>query len=303
MNYRDCYEEGRRILAEAGIEDARLDARLLLEYVCGTDRNVLLVHGDREVSGEQYSRFRELTDRRAAHIPLQHLTGMQEFMGLEFLVNEHVLIPRQDTEILVEEVLKELQDGMSVLDLCTGSGCILLSLMHYSNGCQGVGCDISAEALETARENARRLCTIPAGEALMTEHLGEWFAAREELSGEARIVFLQSDLFEKIAGSFDIIVSNPPYIRTEVLASLMPEVREHEPRRALDGGEDGLYFYRRITEESRSFLKRGGRLYFEIGYDQAESVTSLLRKAGYVEIEIVKDFAGLDRVVFGTFPG
>lgn len=280
MNYQDCYEEGRRVLAQAGIEEAGLDARLLLEYVCGTGRNDLLVHGDREVSDGKKQEYEKVIAQRARHIPLQHLTGVQEFMGLVFHVNGHVLIPRQDTEILVEEVLKELHDGMRVLDMCTGSGCILISLLHYTNGCEGVGVDYSQEALDMADRNAADL-----------------------LEPAARVEFLFSDLFEKVEGRFDVIVSNPPYIRTEVIETLMPEVREHEPLMALDGTEDGLFFYREIVDKSREYLMRGGKLYFEIGYDQAGSVSRLLEDAGYTEIEVSKDYAGLDRVVCGTYYG
>lgn len=280
MNYHDCYEEGRRVLAEAGIDEAALDARLLLEFVCGTGRNDLLVHGDREVEDNKKTVYCRLIGGRALRIPLQHLTGVQDFMGLTFQVNEQVLIPRQDTEILVEEVLKELHDGMRVLDMCTGSGCILISLLHYSNNCIGVGADISAQALEVAEENSRRL-------------LGENSGAE----------FLHSDMFEKVEGQFDAIVSNPPYIPTQVIDTLMPEVREHEPLQALDGREDGLFFYRRIVDESRGHLFKGGRLYFEIGYDQGAGVSELMRIAGYEGIEVVKDYAGLDRVVSGIWMG
>ena len=154
MTYRECYEKGSRILNEAGIEESTLDARLLLEAVCGTDRNDLLVHGEQPVAPEAEEKYLNWIRQRAEHIPLQQLTGEQDFMGLTFSVNEHVLIPRQDTEILVEEVLKELHDGMRVLDMCTGSGCILLSLLHYSNDCEGLGVDLSAEALEVAGQEA-----------------------------------------------------------------------------------------------------------------------------------------------------
>lgn len=287
MNYRACYEEGKRVLTEAGIEEAQLDARLLLEYVCGTARNDLLVHGEREVELEQEKKYMELTAKRAERVPLQHLTGVQEFMGLEFRVNESVLIPRQDTEILVEEVLKELHDGMRILDMCTGSGCILLSLLHYSNGCQGVGADISEAALAVARENAERL--------LQGKEKGSI------IDDKASVCFLQSDLFAQVNGTFDRIVSNPPYIPSGIIKTLMPEVREHEPLQALDGMEDGLFFYRRIVEESRNYLERGGWLYFEIGYDQAEAVSKLMEDAGFEQVTVTKDYAGLDRVVSGVY--
>ena len=143
MKYQECFYKGKSTLMEAGIEEAALDARLLLEHVCGTDRNFLLVHGDNEVSPEQENAYFACIIRRAKRVPLQHIIGSQNFMGLDFQVNEHVLIPRQDTEILVEEVLRQMTDGLRILDMCTGSGCILISLLHYSNGCRGVGVDIS----------------------------------------------------------------------------------------------------------------------------------------------------------------
>lgn len=280
MTYRECYEQGCRTLQAAGIEEAALDARLLLETVCGTDRNDLLVHGEQPVSPEAEEKYLNWIRQRAEHIPLQQLTGEQDFMGLTFSVNEHVLIPRQDTEILVEEVLKELHDGMRVLDMCTGSGCILLSLLHYSNDCEGLGVDLSAEALEVAGRNVLKVLTPE-----KAEHAH----------------FLQSNLFEKVEGKFEIIVSNPPYIASAEVEKLMPEVRDHEPRMALDGTEDGLYFYRRIIEEAGKHLVSSGMLFFEIGYDQGQAVSELMRTEGYCDVQVVQDYAGLDRVVFGTY--
>ena len=285
MTYREIYMAGHERLAAAGIEDAALDARLLLEHVCGTDRNELLVHGDRTVAEEQERQYQELLERRACRIPLQYLTGVQGFMGLDFFVNENVLIPRQDTEILVEEVLRNLHDGMSILDLCTGSGCILISLLRYSNHCRGLGVDISREALAVAQKNAEKLLSVS--------------PMQEEIE-KGGIDFLESDLYEKVAGEFDVIVSNPPYIRTKVLKTLMPEVRDHEPVLALDGGEDGLLFYRRILQGSSRCLKGGGMLFFEIGYDQGKAVCDLMEKEGYLEVQVIKDYAGLDRVVSGV---
>ena len=280
MTYRECYEQGCRTLQAAGIEETALDARLLLEAVCGTDRNDLLVHGEQPVAPEAEEKYLNWIRQRAEHIPLQQLTGEQGFMGLTFNVNEHVLIPRQDTEILVEEVLKELHDGMRVLDMCTGSGCILLSLLHYSNDCEGLGVDLSAEALEVAGRNVLKVLTPE-----KAEHAH----------------FLQSDLFEKVEGKFEIIVSNPPYIASAEVEKLMPEVRDHEPRMALDGTEDGLYFYRRIIEEAGKHLVSSGMLFFEIGYDQGQAVSELMRTEGYCDVQVVQDYAGLDRVVFGTY--
>lgn len=278
MQYAKLYQIGKEQLQKAGITEAELDARLLLEFICHTDRNALYAHGDQEIEDEKMQDFLQLIEKRAVHIPLQHLTGEQNFMGLDFLVNEHVLIPRQDTEILVEEIMRDLHDGIRILDMCTGSGCILLSLLHYSNDCSGVGVDVSEDALAVARQNADRLA-------------------------EKQAVFIQSDLFEKVEGSFDLIVSNPPYIRSQEIAGLMPEVREHEPHLALDGKDDGLHFYREIIKGAMLQLKRGGQLFFEIGYDQGEAVQALLAANGYTEIAVVKDYAGLDRVVYGTFLG
>ena len=274
MQYQELYRMGKDRLTEAKVPEAELDARLLLEEVCGTDRNDLLVHGDREIAPEQSERYLDFIHRRQKHEPLQQITGYQEFMGLRFKVTPDVLIPRQDTEILVEEVMRYLHDGMHLLDMCTGSGCILLSLLKYSNDCEGTGCDISEKALKVAEENA------------------------EMLSLNAS--FVQSNLFENISGKYEFIVSNPPYIPTGVIPTLMEEVRDHEPVSALDGREDGLYFYREIVEKAGEYLYPGGMLFFEIGYDQAEKVSSLMREAGYQEVTVCKDLAGLDRVVYGT---
>lgn len=287
MTYRELYEKGKSALATAGIDEAELDARLLLEFVCGTDRNTLLVHGDRDVTPQEEADYIMLLHKRESRYPLQQLTGVQNFMGLDFCVNEHVLIPRQDTEILVEEVLQNLHDGMHILDMCTGSGCILISLLHYSNNCTGVGADISAEALEVAKKNAARLLE------------GE-IRSIPDMDGVHEIELIKSDLFENISGQFDIIVSNPPYIQTSVIDTLMPEVRDHEPRLALDGSEDGLLFYRKIVQESVIYLKQGGMLFFEIGYDQGEAVSQLMEQSGFLEVRVIKDYGGLDRVVYGT---
>lgn len=278
MRYREVYDIGKAALAAASVPGAETDARLLLEFVCAADRNTLLAHGDREVTKEQEERYRELVAKRSLRIPLQYLIGEQDFMGLRFTVNRHVLIPRQDTEILVEEALRYLHDGMRVLDMCTGSGCILISLLHYSNNCEGVGADISGEALKVAEENAGKLL------------------------GNRSFRFVQSDLFDKVEGMFDMIISNPPYIRSDVIDTLMPEVREHEPRLSLDGGGDGLLFYRQILEACPRYLKKGGMLFFEIGYDQGEAVSRMMEQAGFLETKVVKDYGGMDRVACGTLP-
>ena len=275
MNIKEAYEYGIRILTDAGINDAKSDTLLLLHYICHIERGDLYAHGDTILEDNLNEKYIEALKRRITHEPLQHITGFQEFMGLEFCVNNYVLVPRQDTEILVEEVLKNLQDGSRILDMCTGSGCILLSLLHYSNNCEGIGVDISEEALEIAKQNADRL--------------------------KLDATFIKSNLFENIDGKFDLIVSNPPYIRSDVIPTLMEEVKDFEPIIALDGKEDGLFFYRKIIESCKKYLQRGGMLYFEIGFDQAADVCALMKGAGFRDIVIVKDYALLDRVVYGTF--
>lgn len=275
LTLQQIYREGKETLERAGIAEAELDAWYLLEYVTGISRASYYGDPGRVVSEEDLCRYRECIEKRAGHIPLQHITGEQEFMGLSFRVNDQVLIPRQDTETLVEEALKYAMPGMRVLDLCTGSGCILISLLHFCPGLTGVGSDISAEALKMARTNGQRL------------HV------------EDRAQWLCGDLFEKVTGAFDLIVSNPPYIRSAEIEELQEEVRLYDPRIALDGAEDGLLFYRRIIEESKSYLKNGGRLLFEIGCDQGRDVAELLENAGYTEVSVKKDLAGLDRVAAG----
>lgn len=288
MTYRECYNAAVLQLEAAGVPEAKLDARILLEHVCHTNCNTLLVHGDRLVTAEEQAAFNELLAKRKKRIPLQQLTGEQEFCGLTFKVNEHVLIPRQDTEILVEAALKKIKPGMQVLDMCTGSGCILISLLSIGKDLSGVGVDISKEALSVAKENASRL-----------------------LIAEKQPKFLQGDLFAALKAQqhgaegqerrqqFDILVSNPPYIESRVIEDLMPEVKIYEPRTALDGSEDGLLFYRRIVKESGLNLKENGYLMFEIGHDQAEAVSGLMAAEGFADIEVIKDYAGLDRVVTG----
>lgn len=290
MTYRECYAYGLDELCKAGIADARIDARLLLEFVCHTSQHDLLLHGNREVKEGNEAAYKICIAKRSERIPLQHITGKQAFMGFDFTVNEHVLIPRQDTEILVEEALKVLKPGMRVLDMCTGSGCILLSLLALSAGCEGVGADISAEALKVASKN----------HVWVSEQCGKELAA----------TFVQSDLFAawkdngQSAGEghvFDVIVSNPPYIASAVIETLEPEVRLHEPIGALDGTADGLFFYRNIVTDCKAFLKKGGALLFEIGYDQGEAVSEIMKEAGFAGVTVKQDYAGLDRVVYGYY--
>ena len=272
MTIEQLKKQGSDCLRAADIAEADLDAAYLLEYVLHIDRMTFLLDREKEVSLEDANRYMEQIEIRAKHIPLQHITGEQEFMGYSFKVNEHVLIPRQDTEVLVEQVAK-LADGKRVLDVCTGSGCIILSLDKLCNLTKAVGVDLSTEALKVARENGNRLASSV-----------EW---------------MESDLFTNVTGTFDIIVSNPPYIETKVIDGLMEEVRCHEPMMALDGGEDGLYFYRKIVEESGKYLSDNGYLCFEIGYNQGEEVKTLMENAGFRDCQIIKDLAGLNRVVMG----
>ena len=277
MTLKEAYEYGQVQLKNAQIEDADMDAWYLLEYVTGVSRAMYFMDMNRELSEEEETRYFGCVAIRVQHVPLQHITGVQEFMGLPFYINEHVLVPRQDTEVLVESVLDVLESGMRVLDLCTGSGCILISLLKLCgfSGIHGVGADISKEALEVARQNA--------------ENLG------------VDATFLHSDLFSEVEGQYDVIVSNPPYIRTSVIEELKEEVKFHDPLLALDGKEDGLYFYRRIVEKSPKYLTKGGKLFFEIGHDQGEDVSSLMKEAGFADVTVKKDLAGLDRVVFGVY--
>jgi release factor glutamine methyltransferase len=281
-SYSECYLSGKNALEQAGIHEASLDARLLLEYVCHTNRNDLLAHKDREVENAKVQAYESCIGKRVAHMPLQYITGEQDFMGLTFRVTPHVLIPRQDTEILAEEVLREACDGMRILDMCTGSGCILISLLYYTDNCCGIGTDISGDALSVANENAQRLLK------------------------NKNVSFAKSGLFDdfhNIEGKFDIIVSNPPYIKSGEIATLMPEVRDFEPRLALDGRDDGLFYHNRIIPDSRGRLVRGGRLYLEVGYDQGAAVSARMAETGFEEVEIIKDLAGLDRVVTGYYWG
>ena len=285
MTFNDLLREGVSLLAEAGIDDAKTDAAILLEYMTGMDRHEMLMRGQ-EALGEGEAEIKDkylgLLKRRKLREPVQYITGMADFMGLRFRVNENVLIPRFDTEFLVEELMIEIGDGASLLDVCTGSGCILLSLMSYKNGIKGIGTDISEEALATAEENERAV-----------------FSGRE--SEHEPVDWILSDMFENVRGAYDYIVSNPPYIQSEVIDSLMSEVKDHEPRTALDGGRDGLDFYRIIALNAGRHLKRHGKLFLETGYDEAEAVSGLLRENGFTGVQIKKDYAGNDRVVIGEY--
>lgn len=326
MTLYDLLNEGSSILRQAGDTDAENDAKLLL--LNAFDLNLVHFLMDRlrplsetdEAVQEQIQNYRAMVAKRASRVPLQQILGSQEFMGLDFFVNEHVLIPRQDTETLVELVLEEQQGkqqeeqqekqqeqqpeeqqkkqreqqseeqqkkqrgqkpekSRKLLDLCTGSGCIAISLAVKGGFESVTATDLSEEALKVAERNAR--------------------------THQVPIRFFQGDLFSALPQSevktFDIITSNPPYIPTAVIATLEPEVREHEPMMALDGTEDGLKFYRQIAKEAGSWLKPGGSIYLEIGYDQGEAVSGLLEDAGFTNVRVVKDLPGKDRVVCGCW--
>lgn len=273
MTYREAVEFGTKCLTDAGVPDAALDAWYLLQMVCRIERSYYYVHGEEDITQDAQKEYEIAVQKRAEHIPLQYIIGEQEFMGLRFKVNSNVLIPRQDTETLVEQVLKIVKPGMKVLDLCTGSGCVLISVLKNAPELIGMGSDISKTALLVAKENAK-----------LHEVDAEW---------------VRSDLFDNITETFDVIMANPPYIPTGEILSLMPEVRDFEPENALDGGADGLDFYRKIAGQVKDYLNPGGYVYMEIGYDQGEAVSELMRNAGFTEVEVIKDLARNDRVVKG----
>lgn len=274
----DSIKKGIELLESAKVPDASIDAWLLAEHVFGVTRQKYFMKPDITAGKEESDKYFELIDKRCSRIPLQHLTGTQEFMGFTFKVNENVLIPRQDTEVLVEkavEFTEHLQKGKSeplkILDMCTGSGCIAISLAKLLKNVRVYAVDLSEKALAMAKENAQML--------------------------EADVEFIHSDLFAKIEGKYDIIISNPPYIRKAVIETLMEEVKNHEPIMALDGEEDGLAFYRKISEEAVDFLDENGIILYEIGHDQGESVPVILERYKFEDIAVYKDLSGNDRVV------
>ena len=273
MTLREALALGKDLLKQANIEEYETDAWLLLEGAVKCTRNDLFLYGEKPLAQDQELLYKEYLDKRTSRVPLQHILGVQCFCGLEFVVTPDVLCPRFDTEVLIEEALKRIRPGSSILDMCTGSGCIILSLLHFTKDCRGTGVDLSEKALKVAVQNAEKL--------------------------EKECTFIHSDLFEHINGKYDVIVSNPPYIATKEIEALEPEVRMHEPMMALDGFEDGLFFYREIVSVSVNYLNPEGWLMFEIGYDQGEQVSEMMKTAGYTDVKVIKDLAGLDRVVVG----
>lgn len=268
---------GVKQLQEAGIREAENDAWLLFSHVTGWNRNRYFLHAGDPIEEKYAERYAALLKKRAMRIPLQHLTGEAWFFGRPFLVTPDVLIPRQDTEILVEEACRRIRGKDRILDLCTGSGCVLLSVLAETEA-EGIGADISPAALAVAEKN------------------------RERLALSSRAVLVKSDLFSNISGRFALITANPPYIPSGEIPSLDEEVRDHDPYLALDGGTDGLDLLRKIAEEAKDYLEPGGWLLMEMGYDEGDRMKAVFRQCGYLDVKIVQDLAHLDRVILGRNP-
>jgi len=352
--WADVLNYGKKILKNAGIVEADLDSWYLFEEVFGISRAQYFLcarenivgstaqkiavqeqHGDLLESGnalecaelwlkEKLSVYESALKKRAARIPLQQIIGQQEFMGLSFFVNEHVLIPRQDTETLVELVLQEQKDkDISILDMCTGSGCIAVSLKKLGGYAHVEGADISEEALKVAKRNSEEIlenndvnndavnsrteqiqnCTNLTNNQNKQDNSEERMVSEVRRASQTGVTFRHSDMFSSFRETeqFNVIVSNPPYIPSAVIEELEPEVRDHEPRGALDGTADGLYFYRILAEECAKHLTPGGHVYFEIGYDQGAAVKELLDIHGFKDTRVIQDLTGKDRVVCGTW--
>ena len=352
--WADVLNYGKKILKNAGIVEADLDAWYLFEQSFGISRAQYFLcarenivgstaqkiavqeqHGDLLESGnalecaelwlkEKLSAYENALKKRVARIPLQQIIGQQEFMGLSFFVNEHVLIPRQDTETLVELVLQEQKDkDISILDMCTGSGCIAVSLKKLGGYAHVEGADISEESLKVAKRNSEEIlenndvnndavnsrteqiqnCTNLTNNQNKQDNSEERMVSEVRRVSQTGVTFRRSDMFSSFRGTeqFDVIVSNPPYIPSAVIEELEPEVRDHEPRGALDGTADGLYFYRILAEECAKHLTPGGHVYFEIGYDQGMAVKELLDNHGFKDTRVIQDLAGKDRVVCGAW--
>ena len=257
------------------VENPKLDSQLIVGNVLKMDRAMLLTYPEKEISDDEYEKIMEMAKKRMLREPIQYIIGQCEFMGLDFYVNENTLIPRNDTEVLVEKAIEVIKSEkyLNGLDIGTGSGAIAVSVAKYSK-IQMTAIDISEKAIEVAKKNAER--------------------------NEVKIDFILSNLFENVEGKFDIILSNPPYIETDVIETLEPEVRAYEPKTALDGGKDGLIFYREIVEKCSKYINKGGSIIFEIGYNQGKQVASLWEdNFDFEKVEVLKDLAGLDRVVIG----
>lgn len=316
MTIREVLTNIRERLQKAGIEDFEYESWVFFDWKLHIDRAEFYMNPNSEVKEELLEGLEEVLQKREQRIPLQYLMDECEFMGYDFYVDERVLIPRQDTECLVELAVESIQTEMlyrkqknlvaqhtgsnqthilsddsacnvndrklqqdiqriKVLDLCTGSGCIGISVAKLCPEAEVTLADISEGALAVAGKNAKNL--------------------------EAKVTLVRGNLFENIEGRFDYILSNPPYIPSQVIEGLMPEVREHEPRLALDGEADGLSFYRKIIEQAPEYLKPDGRIYFEIGAEQGADMTCLMTERGFSEVKVHKDLAGLDRIVTGIY--
>ncbi len=293
MTLENCLRQGINTLQSNNVSDADFDAFALLEYVTGVSKSDFFFKKSDETSDSCYERYIELIERRSKRVPLQHITNRQNFFGYDFYVDSNVLIPRQDTEVLIEKILEvieanfnvEISSDISILDMCTGSGCIAITiykeLIKRGFNIDVTAVDLSKDALAVTEKNVENVVGIKA------------------LNNTFHII--ESDMFSNINNnrSYDIIVSNPPYIPTRDIEKLEPEVRDYDPIMALDGDTDGLRFYRRIIEESSNYLNNNGFIAFEIGYNQGDDVKSLLEEKGYKDIHIYKDLGGLDRVIIG----
>ena len=352
--WADVLNYGKKILKNAGIVEADLDAWYLFEQSFGISGAQYFLCARENIVGstaqkmtaqeqtgnslesknaldcvelwlkEKLSAYENALKKRVARIPLQQIIGQQEFMGLSFFVNEHVLIPRQDTETLVELVLQEQKDkDISILDMCTGSGCIAVSLKKLGGYAHVEGADISEESLKVAKRNSEEIlenndvnndavssrteqiqnCTNLTNNQNKQNNSAKRKISEASKLSQAGVTFRHSDMFSNFPETeqFDVIVSNPPYIPSAVIEELEPEVRDHEPRGALDGTADGLYFYRILAEECAKHLTPGGHVYFEIGYDQGMAVKELLDNHGFKDTRVIQDLTGKDRVVCGTW--
>ena len=271
---------GKNILKEAKIAGYAIDADVLLMHVLNIDKNVLLTKPNRPVDNDCADRFMNLINERSNNVPVQYLTGKCEFMSLEFVVDKNVLIPRPDTEILVETILEQEEAGpVNGFEIGIGSGCISISLEYYGVNMTMQGVDISEAAVAVSSHNWKRIFKSSA------LHKDKFFV---------------SNLFENVPRGtlFDFIVSNPPYIETGEIERLDSNVKDYEPRLALDGGVDGLKFYREIAGQAAEYLNRDGKIYFEIGYNQARTVKNILEDAGYADIMTLNDYAGKNRVIW-----
>ena len=352
--WADVLNYGKKILKNAGIVEADLDAWYLFGQIFGISRAQYFLCARENIAGstaqkmaaqeqtgnslesknaldcvelwlkEKLSAYENTLEKRASRIPLQQILGQQEFMGLTFFVNEHVLIPRQDTETLVELVLNEQKDkNISILDMCTGSGCIAVSLKKLGGYACVEGADISEEALKVAKRNSEEIlensdvnndavssrteqiqnCTNLTNNQNKQDNSEERMVSEVRRGSQTGVTFRHSDMFSSFRETeqFNVIVSNPPYVPSAVIEELEPEVRDHEPRGALDGTADGLYFYRILAEECAKHLTPGGHVYFEIGYDQGMAVKELLDNHGFKDTRVIQDLTGKDRVVCGTW--